>query len=294
MTDGVRRSRLLACLAIVYLIWGSSYLATRIGVTHLPPLLFGGLRFVLAGALLLAIAAWRGFRLHRLRGEFGHVALLGVTGIACVNGLQSWALQWVPSNLGALLNASCAFWIVLFGAFGRRAHSPTAREVTGVAIGLAGTALLVWPGHGGSAVPLLPQLAILVACVAWSAATILVRGAESKLDVLSLTGAQMGIGGAILLALGFARGEASAWNTTPVGLAALAWLTLFSGCLAYSAYTWLARHASPAIVGTYGYVNPAIAALLGYLALGETLGRRQGIGMAVILFGVFLINWIKK
>jgi drug/metabolite transporter (DMT)-like permease len=292
MTAGAPRSQLILSLAIVWLVWGSSYLATRIGVTHLPPLLFGGIRFVTAGLLLLAVAAWRGMRLRELQGEWGHVIVLGITGVACVNGLQTWAMQWVPSNLAALLNASCAFWIVLFGLFGRRAHRPSRREGTGIALGFAGTALLVWPGAGGPGLtPLIPQLAILLACVFWSLATILVRSRQSRLDVFSLTGAQMATGGLALLLVGFARGEAAAWTWSSTGLLAMAWLTLFSACFAYTAYTWLAKHASPAVVGTYGYVNPAIAALLGYLVLGERLAGLQGLGMAVILAGVVLINW---
>jgi len=293
MTARAQRSRLVLCLAIVWLVWGSSYLATRIGVTHLPPLLFGGLRFVIAGVLLLTVARWRGFRYVQMRGEWSRVAVLGILGVACVNGLQTWAMQWVPSNLSALLNASCAFWIVLFGLFGRRAHRPGFNEGLGVAIGFAGTALLVWPGAASTQaqVPLIPQLAILLGCVFWSLTTILVRSGHSRLDVLPLTGAQMGIGGAAMVVVGLLRGEAAAWNWSPEGLIAMAWLTVFSACIAYTAYTWLAKHASPAVVGTYGYVNPAIAALVGYLVLGEVLGGLQRIGMAVILAGVVLINW---
>jgi len=295
MIARAQRPTLFLCLAIVWLVWGSSYLATRIGVTHLPPLLFGGIRFLAAGLLMLGVGAARGLRLRQLRGEAQHLLLLGLTGIACVNGLQTWAMQWVPSNLAALLNASCAFWIVLFGLFGRRAHRPTVLEGVGVALGIAGTAVLVWPGGSGGGLaattPLIPQLAILLSCVAWSLSTILVRSRQSPLDVFSLTGAQMAIGGIALLVVGFARGEAAAWTWSSTGLLAMAWLTLFSACLAYTAYTWLATHASPAVVGTYGYVNPAIAAGVGYLVLGEQLTGLQGLGMAVILGGVILINW---
>jgi drug/metabolite transporter (DMT)-like permease len=292
MTAEAQRSRLILCLGIVWLVWGSSYLATRIGVTHLPPLLFGGIRFFIAGLLMLGIATARGLRFTQLRREGRHVLVLGLTGIAVVNGLQTWAMQWVPSNLAALLNASCAFWIVLFGLFGRRAHRPSLTEGTGVALGCAGTALLVWHGdNAAAAIPLIPQLAILLACVAWSLSTILVRTRQSPLDVFALTGAQMTVGGVALLAAGFARGEAASWHSSPEGLLAMAWLTLFSACLAYTAYTWLATHASPAVVGSYGYVNPAIAAVLGFAVLGERLSALQGLGMAVILGGVVLVNW---
>jgi drug/metabolite transporter (DMT)-like permease len=298
MTPQAYRSRLILCLAIVYLVWGSSYLATRIGVSHLPPLLFGGIRFTLAGVIMLLVAAWRGFRPAQMAGEWRHVAVLGLIGVSVVNGLQVWALQWLPSQTGALLNASCAFWIVLFGLFGRRAHQPSLRALTGVVIGFVGTALLVWPAThaapGGPDANLVPQLAVLLACVFWAIATIYLRNAHSRLDVLSLTGAQMLIGGIALVAGGLLRGELAAWHWSLPGLLSMAWLTIFSACIAYTAYAWLARHAAPAVVGTYGYVNPMIATLLGYLVLDERLDGIQVVGTGVILAGVLLVNWPSK
>jgi drug/metabolite transporter (DMT)-like permease len=291
------RSRLILCLAIVYLVWGSSYLATRIGVSHLPPLLFGGIRFTVAGILMLIVAVWRGLRPAAMRGQWLHVAVLGVIGVSCVNGLQVWALQWVPSHTGALLNASCAFWIVAFGLFGRRAHRPSARVLAGVLVGFIGTALLIWPAAGippTDAPGLVPQGAILLACVFWAIATIYLRNIDSTLDIISLTGAQMLIGGIAMGAVGWVRGEADAWTWSLPGLLAMAWLTIFSACIAYTAYAWLAKNAPPAVVGTYGYVNPAIATLLGYLVLDEVLGGMQLLGTAVILAGVVLVNWPTK
>ena len=288
---GAQRPRVLLCLAIVYLVWGSSYLATRIGVTHLPPLLFGGIRFVVAGLLLLAFSFWRGLSLRALLAPWRPILILGLLGVTFVNGLQVWALQTLSSQSGALLNASCAFWIVAFGLFGRRAHRPGARVLSGVVIGFAGTALLVWPQQAGGATPVLPQLAVLAACVFWAIATIYLRNVPLPLDVVSLTGAQMLTGGSVMVAGGWVLGEAGRWHTSLPGLASLAWLTLFSGCLAYTAYAWLARNVAPAVVGTYGYVNPLIATLLGYLVLGERLTVLQGVGSGVILVGVLLINW---
>lgn len=287
------RPRLLLCLAIVYLLWGSSYLATRIGVSHLPPLLFGGIRFLVAGLLLLVLAAWRGLKLSQLRAEWRHVAVLGVVGVTCVSGLQVWALQWVPSHTGALLNASCAFWIVAFGMFGRRSHRPTPRVLCGVLLGFAGTTLLIWPATGRqvSEGGLLPQLAILLACIFWAAATIYLRNIRSGMGLIALTGGQMFVGGTVMALAGLARGEASAWNWSLPGLLSMSWLIVFSGCVAYTAYGWLAKHATPAVVGTYGYVNPAIATVLGYLVLDELLGGMQLLGTAVILIGVLLVNW---
>jgi drug/metabolite transporter (DMT)-like permease len=287
------RSQLVLCLAAVYLIWGSSYLATRIGVTHLPPLLFAGLRFAIAGVLLGAIVVLRGFEFAQLRTEWRHVLVLGLSSIAFVNGLNVWAMQWLPSHTGALLNASCAFWIVAFGLFGRRAHRPSVTALAGVLVGFFGTALLVWPSDGfaGGVGDLMPQLAILLACVGWSWATIYLRNSDTRLDVFALTALQMLCGGLALIAAGLVAGEAARFAPSTEGFLAMAYLTLFSSCLAYTAYTWLARNASPAQTGTYGYVNPVVAAGLGYLVLDERMSGLQLVASGVIVLGVILVNW---
>jgi len=286
---GAARSRLILCLAAVWLIWGSSYLATRIGVTHLPPLLFAGIRFTVSGLLLSAFALSRGFDVRSLRTEWRHVVVLGVVGVALVNGLQVVALQWVPSSAGALLNASCAFWIVLFGLFGRRAHRPSPLAWTGIAVGFVGTVALVWPR--GTAVPFGPQLVILVGCLMWSIATIYLRNCDTRLDVFALTGLQMLCGGLLMGSVGLAAGEAARFTWSPAGLMAMAWQTVMSSCLAYTAYTWLAKNASPAQTGTFGYVNPLIAAVLGYLILDERMSGLQVGAAAVVILGVVLVNW---
>jgi drug/metabolite transporter (DMT)-like permease len=293
MTETARHRRMLVlCLAAVYIVWGTSYVATRVGVLHLPPLLFGGVRFLIAGLGLVTIACWRGFRPAALAGQWRHLLVLSVLCIALSNGLQIWAMQWVQANTSALLNASCALWIVLFGLTGRRAHHPGARTVSGLVIGFLGTALLVWPA-GGAAVagaPLLPQLMILGSCIVWSLGTIYMRNHALDIDLFALLGMQMLFGGAWLTLAGLAHGEAARWHWSPAGAFALVYLVVASSGLAYMAYAWLARHATPAQTGTYSYVNPALTALSGYLLLGERLSILQGVGAAVILAGVLLIN----
>src|SRR5262245_46583184 len=195
MTPTAKHRRLLVlCLAAVYLIWGTSYMATRVGVLHLPPLLFAGSRFLISGTLLMSVAFWRGFRPAQLSGQWHHLVVMSVLGIAACNGLQVWAMQWVQSNTSALLNASCALWIVVFGLFGARAHRPHAREIIGLAIGFAGTALLIAPTGGATSTPLLPQLAMLLACVIWSLGTIYMRNHSLHLDLFALMGSQMLLG----------------------------------------------------------------------------------------------------
>lgn len=295
MTPEARHRRLLVlCLAAVYLIWGTSYMATRVGVLHLPPLMFASARFLISGTLLMMVALWRGFRPAQFAGQWHHVVVMSLLGIAACNGLQVWAMQWVQSNTSALLNASCALWIVVFGLFGARAHRPNAREILGLVIGFAGTALLIAPAGEASAAahtPLLPQLAMLLACVIWSLGTIYMRNHSLHLDLFALMGLQMLLGGVWMMLIGVLRGEPAAWHWSRPGALALAYLVIFSACLAYLAYGWLARHATPAQVGTYSYVNPALASVVGYVGLGERMTGMQAAGAAVILGGVLMVNW---
>jgi drug/metabolite transporter (DMT)-like permease len=297
MNDPRQRQLLVLSLATVYLVWGTSYLATRVGVLNLPPLLFAGVRFFISGLLLMAVARWRGFSLRQVEGQWRHMVMMSLLGISVCNGLQVWAMQWVPSHTGALLNASSALWIVIFGLFGARSHRPGALAVAGLAIGFIGTVLLVWPAgnQAGAATetvtPLLPQMVILLACVVWSLGTIYMRNHSLKMDVFGMLGTQMLIGGVMLAAAGLVRGELSAWNWSRPGLFSLAYLVIFSSCFAYVAYAWLARHATPAQAGTYSYVNPALASVVGYVGLDERLSVIQVIGAAIILTGVLMINW---
>jgi drug/metabolite transporter (DMT)-like permease len=295
MTPAHQQRMLVLCLASVYIVWGTSYLATRIGVLHMPPLLFGGVRFLIGGALLTLVAFWRGFSLRTVTGaQWRHIFLLSLCVIALCNGMQVWSMQWVPSHASALLNASCALWIVVFGLFGRRAHHPGGRAITGLVIGFVGTGLLIWPESGADAAtstPLLPQLVILLGCVVWSLGTIYMRNHAVDIDLFALMGLQMLLGGVWMSLAGLAVGEASEWHWSMAGALSLAYLVVFSSGCAYTAYAWLARHATPAQVGTYSYVNPAIASVVGFVALGERLSPVQLVGAIVILGGVLMINW---
>lgn len=296
MTQAANRRRMLVlCLGAVYLIWGTSYLATRVGVQHLPPLLFGGIRFLIAGVVLTGIALWRGFQPAQLAGQWRHLLVMSFLGVAVCNGLQVWAMQWVPSGTSALINASCALWIVLFGLFGARSHRPGGREMAGLVIGFIGTAWLILPAATHAAqpgeAPLLPQLAIVLACLVWSVGTIYMRNHALAIDLFALVGLQMLLGGTWMVLAGVLRGEPALWQWSRAGVLALAYLVVFSACLAYTAYAWLARHATPAQTGTYSYVNPALATLVGYVGLDERMSLTQLWGAAVILAGVLMINW---
>ena len=293
-TDPSRRAKLIACFATVYLVWGSTYLVASIGVHALPPILFGGLRFIAAGVLLGLVALALGRKFELDSAEWRHLLIVAVGTVLIPNGLTNWAMQTVASNQTAILNASAALWIAMFATRGRRAHALDRRTVAGLVIGFAGTALIVWPRGGVIAGDFGMQFLILVAVFVWSASTVYIRNVHSKLDLLSFSSLQMLLGGVMMTSVGFAIGEGEQWTWSKPGLLAMAYLTIASSCLAYTAFSWLARNTTPAMVGTYSYVNPAIAAVLGWWFLNEHLGANQITGMAIMFAGVALVSWPQK
>ena len=298
-TAAAHRSRLVLCLATVYLVWSSSYLVTKLGVQALPPFLFASVRFVISGALLFLIARTLAAR----RGEpflptldaarWWTLAVVSALTILVSNGGSVWGIQHVASNEAALLNVSSTFMIALLGTLGPRAHPLTRRVLLGLLLGFIGIVLVVLPRGGGADTPLhgWAVTAILAGSLGWAAGTILQRNAGPRLDLMTFTALQMGLGGLMLALPALALGEPARWNWSPDGLAALAWMVVFSSCVAYTAYAWLSVHATPAQAGSFGLVTPALAALLGWWILDEHLTPAQVAGMGVILAGVMMINW---
>lgn len=284
------RIRLAIALAIVYLVWGSSYLATKVMVTDEPPLMAAGLRFSTAGLLLVGFAWWRSGPPKFTRTELQHVLAMGFSLVLFSSACQVIAMQHVQSNTAAFLNATQSLWIAWLGTFGRRATQLSGAARLGLVIGLAGVMLVLAPAGGFDPAGFGWQLLILLGCVSWSLGTIYYRNAGVANNPLMFNALQMLAGGLGLLATAAVAGESLAIDWTPRGLFAFAWLTLMSSCLAFSAYSWLTRHTTPVVVGSYGYVNPAVAAVLGWLLLGETLSWIQIVGIAVILLGIALVT----
>jgi drug/metabolite transporter (DMT)-like permease len=292
--ESSHRAKLIVCFATVYLVWGSTYMVASIGVHALPPFLFGGIRFVTAGILLGLTALALGRRFELDRTEWKHMFIVALGNVFIANGCTNWAMQYVASNQTAILNASAALWIALLATRGRRAHALDRRTLIGLVIGFAGAALIIWPRGSFETNHFGMQLLILVAVFGWSASTVYIRNVHSKLDVLSFTAIQMFVGGIMLTVLGFATGEAADWTWSKPGIIAMVYLTIASSCLAYTAFAWLAKNTTPALVGTYSYVNPAIAALFGWWFLNEKLGGNQIAGMAVLFVGVALVSWPQR
>jgi drug/metabolite transporter (DMT)-like permease len=283
-------ARLYGSFAIVYLVWGSSFLATHLGVQDLPPSLFAASRSLVAGLLLLAVALYRGERLPRTPREWRLMAFFAATMVVFSSGLATHGLAHLPSNEVALLTASIAFWIAWFGTFGPKGQSLTARSWAGLLLGFAGVALLVWRGELRFDAHLGWQLVVLTGCVIWATGSVVYRNTALSLPPIAFNAVLMLMGAVGLAAAGALTGEIPRWRWDSAGLWAMLYLAVFSSALAYTAYAWLIKNARTDRVATFAYVNPAIATLLGWVVLGEHLTAPQLLGMVVVLVGVALVT----
>jgi drug/metabolite transporter (DMT)-like permease len=283
----------LIAYAIIYLVWGSTYLAIRIGVAEVPPFLYAAMRFGSAGALLCAWVVARGERLPGRR-EWPSILLLAFLIFVMDYGLLFWAEQRVPSGLAAVMLGTIPMFMTISEIVILKTRRPSAALAVALLAGLAGVAVLTAPagGLGGEPIDRAGALALIVAALSWSIATALSRKLPLPSSELMSSGTQMLVGGAMLALAAAALGELGRFEPGAVSRSAwlaLAYLAIPGSIVAYTAYVWLIKHDSPTRVGTYAYVNPVVAVLLGWLAGGEPLGLRTVLGTALVLVGVVVI-----
>ena len=284
------RARLYACFTLVYLVWGSSFLVARVGVTDLPPLLFASLRSLIGGSLLLAFALHRGNRLPTTAREWQQIFFFSLVLIAFSSGSSTFALKYIASNEVALLNASMALWIAGLGTLGAQGQKLTVPSTIGLCIGFVGVALLVWPAEARLTPHIGWHLLVLAAAAVWAGGTVLYRNSTLVIGTIAFNAMIMLAGGVVLGIAGIAAGELPRWHWELRGMLAILFLAVFTSALTYSAFTWLMKNARTDHVATFAYVNPAIATILGWLVLGETLTPQQLLGMLVVLGGVVLVT----
>jgi drug/metabolite transporter (DMT)-like permease len=278
-------------LWIVYVIWGSTYLAIRVMVETVPPLLGAGVRFTIAGAVLLVVLRVRlgAAAVRPTRRALAGAGLIGLL-LPGANAVVSVAEQHVPSGLAALLIGSIPLWvIVLRRLFGERVP---AASFGAVLVGFAGVALLVRPGPQSAGASLAGLLTCVGAAVMWASGSFASRRVELPAHPLVSTGWQMLLGGLACLAAGLLAGEGPEFHLAAFSarsLLALAYLIVMGSWVAFSAYVWLLQNAPLSKVATYAYVNPVVAIVLGWLILGEAVPAVTVIGAAVIVGSVALV-----
>jgi drug/metabolite transporter (DMT)-like permease len=295
------KSKTIIAFAIVYLVWGSTYLAIRVGVETIPPFLLAGIRNLLAGVLLLAFARLRAQKStasapQRPSAPYWRTAfIMGFLMFALGNAILSWAETRIDSGLAALIVGAIPLWVVILARvnpFGPR-RAITLQKFLGVAVGIGGLALLVWPGASSAGVhfDLLAIGFLLIGSLGWAVGTVVAPSLAHPADKLEGSGMTMVAGGAMILVVATVRGEWGALHPEAISgrsLAALAYLMVFGSMIAYSAYAYLMISCEASTVATYALVNPIVAVFLGWLVLGEVVTSRMLLATIVIIAGLGL------
>jgi len=290
--------KVLLAFAIIYFVWGSTFLAIRVGVREVPPFLLAGIRFLIAGLVLYAWMRVKGTPSPAWR-EWGGAALLAVLIFVCDYGLLFWAEKRVPSGIAAVMLAMIPVFMALSEIVILRTQQLTVRLAIALLVGIGGVAVLVSrsASFGDAPIDTLGACALLVAAISWSIAASLSRRLPLPSAKAMSSGAQMFAGGVLLMGTAFALGEFRGFHMQAVSTKAwlaLAYLIVAGSIIGFTAYVWLIHHESPTKVGTYAYVNPVVAVLVGYFLGGEPLGPRTVVGTALVLVSVIVITTAKK
>lgn len=279
--------------AIIYLAWGFTFLAIRVGVREVPPFLLAAMRFVAAGSILYGWMLARGERSPSAR-QWMSAFLLAFLIFVLDYGLVFWAEQRVPSGITAVMMATIPVFMALFEILILRTQKLTGRLALALLIGIGGVAVLTTRSLdlGGAPIDRAGAIALLIAAISWSLASALTRKLPLPSSKVMSSGAQMLVGGVLLALTSAAFGEFGGFHLSGVSRGAwlaLGYLIVAGSIVAFTAYVWLIHYESPTKVGTYAYVNPVVAVLAGYFLGGETLGLRTVLGTLFVLIGVVLI-----
>jgi drug/metabolite transporter (DMT)-like permease len=292
---GPSSARIWAGIWVIYIVWGSTYLGIAVAIESIPPFLMAAIRFAIAGAILLGWTMLREGRTWRppSRREVRDTTIVAALLLGGGMGMVAFGEQSVPSGITALFIAMMPLWLAVFGRVFLDDRLPP-MVIGGIAVGLVGVAILVWPGDASfEGVQPIHVLAVIVSPMSWSIGTLFAaRRARLPSRPLLATGLQMATGSLVLLAMGLLAGEAADFDPTAItgrSFAALAYLTIVGSLLAFSVFAWLLRVAPLPKVATYAYVNPIVAVILGAVVLGEPITARTIVAGAVIVVAVALI-----
>ncbi len=293
-----RAWKVLLAFAVIYFVWGSTFLAIRVGVREMPPFLLAGIRFVVAGAVLYGWMRARGTPSPTLR-QWGGISLLAILIFVFDYGLVFWAEKRVPSGATAVMMATIPAFMAISEIVILKTQRLTLRLAIALMVGMSGVAVLV--GHsmrlGEAPINQSGACALIVGAVSWSIGSVLSRRVPLPESKVMSSGAQMLAGGIFLTLAAAGLGEFHGFHAQAVSRLAwlaLAYLIVAGSIVAYTAYVWLIHHESPTKVGTYAYVNPVVAVLLGYFLGGEVIGLRTMLGTAFVLASVVVIATARK
>lgn len=285
--------KVLAAMASLYLIWGSTYLGIRFAIETLPPFLMAGPRFIISGVLLYVWQRGQGAS-HPTRVHWRSALIIGALMLVGGNGGVTWAEQRVPSSLAALIIGAVPIWAVLLNWLAFDRVRPNRRLMAGLLVGIGGLTLLIapWNTSGDEAVDMLGALVIMGAALCWATGSLYSRRATLPDVPLMATGIEMIAGGVLLIGIGVASGELNQLHLAEVSLRsalAFGYLTAVGSLIAFTAYIWLLKNTTTARATSYAYASPVVAVFLGWALAGEAITPRMLVAAAIIIGAVMTI-----
>ena len=286
--------RVAVAFALVYVIWGSTYLAIRVSDQTMPPFLMGAIRFLASGAIMLGLAMARHDSLKVSKTDAAYAALIGLLLFGGGNGAVIFAELTVASGLTAIIVAVVPLWIVGFEAISRSSERLGSKGILGILLGFLGVMILVYPDIAGKKFAIaFGELILILGTLAWALGTLISRRRNFQTSLFVSSALQMFTGGLAMTAVSIAQNNIRPEVFAAVSIAAwwaVGYLIVFGACVGFTAYLYLLRNVPVSRVATYAYVNPVIAVILGSLILGEALSIWILAGMATILFSLTLVR----
>lgn len=291
------RVRVMVCFGLVYVLWGSTYLAMRIGVRDLPPFVIGASRYLISGPVMLAACAVMGRKIGITRHDFWRLLAIAVSLLCIGNMGVVWAEEYVSSGLAALMVAVVPLWVVAIEAWVYRAGRMTAQGLVGLAAGMGGLLVLLWPritsgthlGH----LELLGCGILAVASLSWALGSVFSHRFNLTVDVFVSAAWQMTLGGMVNAMIALLSGQFQHARWTAPAIESIGYLVVCGSWIGFTAYIWLLEHVPTPKVATYAYVNPIVAVFLGWLLLKERVDVYMLTGTVIIIASVALVNTSK-
>jgi len=289
------KSKIWLALLSLYIVWGSTYLGIKVAIETIPPFFHASVRFFISGLILLVWQRAVGSEMPT-RKQWISTAIIGNLLLLGGNGLVSWAEQFIPSGIAALIIATVPLFLVILEALRPGGVKPTWQAIVGLIIGFVGIFILVGPAElSGSESKLDPfgVIALLSACVLWAFGSTYSKSADLPKSSLMTTGAEMLMGSVGLLIVSLLTGELNGWNPAEVSsrsLIGLVYLITIGSIVGFGSYIWLLQNAPISLVATYAYVNPIVAVILGFFFANEALEPRIWLATAIIIGAVIFIN----
>jgi drug/metabolite transporter (DMT)-like permease len=292
MKDGIKkeeRQTILAYIAVC-IFWGSTYLAIRIGVSELPPTIFAGIRFIIAGTLMLGYAKFKGLAMPQNLSEVLKISIVGIFLLVGGNGAVVWAETRVSSGIASLVVATVPLFMAIIESILPSKTKLNKKGWLGLFIGFTGVALLVLSDWNKASMDIIGMALLIVGAFSWALGSVYSKSFTSSASTISNIAVQMLSGGILLSIIGAFLGEFQRVHITPKGLGALLYLVVFGSIIGYSCYIYILQKWPAAKAGTYAYVNPPVAIFLGAIILGEVISMKIVLATIIILCGVILVQ----